>query len=707
MKHAVLQKDGYVERSYNMRRPIKRIISILLAFSLFLLGSATQTSFAADEMETIESIDSNTVDSITNGESESDCNGTHLSETEQKEEPLEDALETGEERPEEVVLPKPISENSTIVPEVESAEEDRHVSKKIVAMAGYDTTAPIVNKVTFTQSVIKPGIVKVTVDVTEKETGIIGINLNFGNDNVSQPIIYHNGTWNNYTTGEWEKSPRPSGIYTLSVSVPSSARSGEWYLNQIDLADQAGNYRTYSVSDTSTKSWVESQGNVINDVSLNVNNGNNILFVKDEFDVEFQRYITIADITTELNGMADGSAAMINFDSNNYTAKKEWFAAIKGTKKNIVFSNDGIQWIFRGQDIINPKDIKLSVAISEMSSSLYGNSSQSLRLQFPANGQLPGKATVRIKADYIYSLNQLSGTLYLYYMNADQSLKLEDNPQYILDGTDHWCEFDMTHNSTFLVSGKKLSTQSPNIKLNKTSLRLGKGKTATLKATIGSADATSQTAAWSSSNTKVAVVNGNGKVTAKNYGTATITVKIKNGKAKTDKCKVTVGYPITYKLKNGKNNNKNPKFYYKEKISLKSPTRKGYLFKGWYSDSKYKKKIKAISAKTTGKITLYAKWEKVSISKVSIISLKNSSSKKAVIKYKKMSGISGYEIMYSTDKKFKKNCKTITTKKVSATLKSLEKKKTYYTKVKAYKMDSAGKKVYGTYSKVTSIKIEK
>lgn len=690
-----------------MRRPIKRIISILLAFSLFLLGSATQTSFAADEMETIESIDSNTVDSVTNGESESDCNETHLSETEQKEEPLEDALETAEERPEEVVLPKSISENSTIVPEVESAEEDRRVSKKIVAMTGYDTTAPVVNKVTFTQSVIKPGIVKVTVDVTEKETGIIGINLNFGNDNVSQPIIYHDGTWNNYTNGEWEKSPRPSGTYTFSVSVPSRARSGEWYLNQIDLADQAGNYRTYFVSDTSTKSWVEIQGNVVNDVSLNVNNGNNILFVKDEFDVGFQRYITIADITTELNGMADGSAAMINFDSNNYTAKKEWFAAIKGTKKNIVFSNDGIQWIFRGQDIINPKDIKLSVAISEMSSSLYGNSSQSLRLQFPTNGQLPGKATVRIKADYIYNLNQLSGTLYLYYMNADQSLKLEDNPQYILDGTDHWCEFDMTHNSTFLVSGKKLSTQSPNIKLNKTSLCLGKGKTATLKATIGSADATSQTAAWSSSNTKVAVVNGNGKVTAKNYGTATITVKIKNGKAKTDKCKVTVGYPITYKLKNGKNNSKNPKFYYKEKISLKSPTRKGYLFKGWYSDSKYKKKIKAISAKTTGKITLYAKWEKVSISKVSIISLKNSSSKKAVIKYKKMSGISGYEIMYSTDKKFKKNCKTITTKKVSATLKSLEKKKTYYTKVKAYKMDSAGKKVYGTYSKVTSIKIEK
>ena len=69
-------------------------------------------------------------------------------------------------------------------------------------------------------------------------------------------------------------------------------------------------------------------------------------------------------------------------------------------------------------------------------------------------------------------------------------------------------------------------------------------------------------------------------------------------------------YKITYKLGGGKNNKKNPSGYYitSSKISLKNPTRKGCIFKGWYSDSKYKKKVSAIQAGSTGNKTLYAKW---------------------------------------------------------------------------------------------------
>lgn len=51
--------------------------------------------------------------------------------------------------------------------------------------------------------------------------------------------------------------------------------------------------------------------------------------------------------------------------------------------------------------------------------------------------------------------------MYLYYLKDNQSLKLEDNPDYILDGTDHWCQFNITHNSTFLLSGSKLNTSAP------------------------------------------------------------------------------------------------------------------------------------------------------------------------------------------------------------------------------------------------------
>ena len=83
-------------------------------------------------------------------------------------------------------------------------------------------------------------------------------------------------------------------------------------------------------------------------------------------------------------------------------------------------------------------------------------------------------------------------------------------------------------------------SEPTSVSLNKTSLTLDVGKSYTLTKTVSPSNAaTSYT--WSSSNTSVATVDGNGKVTAKASGTATITVKTSNGK--TANCKVTVNLP--------------------------------------------------------------------------------------------------------------------------------------------------------------------
>ena len=79
------------------------------------------------------------------------------------------------------------------------------------------------------------------------------------------------------------------------------------------------------------------------------------------------------------------------------------------------------------------------------------------------------------------------------------------------------------------------------VALNKTTLTLDTGKTSTLKATVYPSNAANKKCTWSSSNTSVATVDSNGKVTAKKAGTATITVKTSNGKTAT--CKVTVNLP--------------------------------------------------------------------------------------------------------------------------------------------------------------------
>ncbi len=89
----------------------------------------------------------------------------------------------------------------------------------------------------------------------------------------------------------------------------------------------------------------------------------------------------------------------------------------------------------------------------------------------------------------------------------------------------------------------KVITPVKSVKLNKTSASLKKNKTVTLAATVNPSNATNKKVSWTSSNTKVAVVDKNGKVTAKAPGSAVITVKTAN-KGFTATCKVTVIQPL-------------------------------------------------------------------------------------------------------------------------------------------------------------------
>lgn len=190
-----------------------------------------------------------------------------------------------------------------------------------------------------------------------------------------------------------------------------------------------------------------------------------------------------------------------------------------------------------------------------------------------------------------------------------------------------------------------------------------KGETLTLKAVVTPEKATNKGIKWSSSNTKIAAVDKNGKVKALQNGTATIKATAKDGSGVSASCK------ITYKLGKGKNNDQNPEYYYNQKVNLKAASKKGYAFKGWYTDSKYTKKITTIAKNSKKNITVYAKWEKVVVKKGAV--------------------------------------KKVTVTGTSKTLSKLSKGKTYYVKVRAYKKDSTGAKVYGSFSSVKKVKISK
>jgi len=201
------------------------------------------------------------------------------------------------------------------------------------------------------------------------------------------------------------------------------------------------------------------------------------------------------------------------------------------------------------------------------------------------------------------------------------------------DGSDEYAVCYVT------VAGKAKVT---GITLNQTSATLGRGKKLALKAAISPSYASNKKVVWKSANTKVATVDGSGNVTAKAPGRTKITVTSAENSSYQASCTVTVPYNITYKLNKGKNNASNPSTYYGKKITLKNPSRKGYTFAGWYTDAKFKKKIKTIESSAKCDYTLYAKWTKVNVAKVSITSAKNSKSKQILLKYKKISGIKGY-----------------------------------------------------------------
>lgn len=140
--------------------------------------------------------------------------------------------------------------------------------------------------------------------------------------------------------------------------------------------------------------------------------------------------------------------------------------------------------------------------------------------------------------------------------------------------------------------------------------------------------------------------------------------------------------------------------------TLKTPVRKGYTFKGWYTKKSGGSKV---TASTKVKIakgksqTLYARWSKITTGKAAVSKL---TAKKTSLtaKWKSVSGAKGYEVLLSTNSKFTANVQKVMVTKKSYTFKNLAGKTKYYVRVRAYKVDALKNKIYGKYSAVKSLK---
>ena len=71
-----------------------------------------------------------------------------------------------------------------------------------------------------------------------------------------------------------------------------------------------------------------------------------------------------------------------------------------------------------------------------------------------------------------------------------------------------------------------------------------------------------------------------------------------------------VTYTITYNLDGGRNSTSNPSSYTitSNTITFAEPTKNGYTFDGWYTDSKYTTPITEITSGSYGDVEIFAKW---------------------------------------------------------------------------------------------------
>ena len=147
-------------------------------------------------------------------------------------------------------------------------------------------------------------------------------------------------------------------------------------------------------------------------------------------------------------------------------------------------------------------------------------------------------------------------------------------------------------------------------------------------------------------------------------------------------------------------------------VSVKSANKKVV------SIDKKKRAVICGTGKTEITVTASLKGKKTTVLKIPVSitpirqsapALKSSKSRQMTVSWKKDTRATGYQIMYSTDKKFRKNCKTVNIKKYKTTrctVKKLVRNKRYYVRVRSCKKVSGGK-LYGNWSSTKNVKIKK
>ena len=327
------------------------------------------------------------------------------------------------------------------------------------------------------QIVEKPGTLKVAIDITEEQSGVVGLRLNYeridgtnlGTDDYYGRFYFVSGYGEVYYDRVTLDNKLMTGTHELEIPVFSTKPAGRYRVTVSMLQDAAENrYEEYIWRGPSAE-----------------------FTVVDEFEYAFEYGIGNQNLLSAIQGLQDGEVGriMLTDVTSQNILTKAMLDSIAGQDKTLVCYKDGYQWIFRGKQI-NPsktKDLNLTMRVAIVQGRYLSSGKQAVCLSFENNGELPGKVEFRFKSSFINEFIGKEELLRLFHVEGPKSGHEADidykNSDYkeiprqevkfkvVMDEKDAWCHVNLAHNSKYIVSDSPLVkyTASNNSTTNPTS----------------------------------------------------------------------------------------------------------------------------------------------------------------------------------------------------------------------------------------------
>ncbi len=325
-----------------------------------------------------------------------------------------------------------------------------------------DTAAPTLSDISFSKTTVEtPESIEMVIDASDDLSG-----ANQAMGSVRNPVSgveIQFFAYAYYWEGGIQKEYSDNKLHA-TIEFGQYAGSGDYYISSIIVYDKTGNntrtlwgkghasYESLVAYDPTTSI----PSNCLSKKITVINTGRTPDVITSTAN---------SNLVTQIAGVVDDGLVVVDF-TNNPDISSDVFTTIAGTNKEVTFTSSGISWQFKGADVDSfaAKNINLAVDIEtadqdttpagESIKGLAGEESPALILHFADNGQLPGKATIRVKADYVLR-NYLGSTgLNVYFWDSTNNVLVPIASNVSIDNNGDIL-FDITHCSYYVIVGRQ------------------------------------------------------------------------------------------------------------------------------------------------------------------------------------------------------------------------------------------------------------